>query len=79
MSLRPGISITLDALWDAHRETGNALHAMTNAAFVGCWQTDATIKACMEIIADRNRVASALASQCAKQAADYLNRTARVA
>jgi hypothetical protein len=74
---RPGLRLILSDLIEAHTDSGNALYALSDA--INEEMAEATIKACLEIIADRNRDAAALASRMAKMAAEHLNRNARVA
>jgi hypothetical protein len=74
---RTGLRLVLGELIDAHTDCGNALYALSDA--INEDMTEGTIKACLDIIAVRNRHAADAASRMAKLAAEHLNRNARVA
>jgi hypothetical protein len=71
-----GLSVALDDINEAHRNARHAMQAIFDAMDQGYSQ--ATIKACLEIIAASNRHAAAVADRMAKRTAEHLNRTARV-
>jgi riboflavin synthase alpha subunit len=72
-----GLTIALDDINEAHRTARNAMQSIFDAMDLGYSQ--ATIKACLEIIAANNRRAAVVAEGMAKRTAEHLNRHARVA
>jgi hypothetical protein len=77
MDKRPGLRLVLGELIEAHTDSGNALYTLVDA--INRDTTEGTIKACLEIIVQRNQRAADAARRMAKLAAEHLNRHARVA